>query len=204
MRSAGSGLVLVLALSLALSPAAAAQQLQEEAVDLVFDVHTLSFDAIDLIFTIEDLAGAGAGIGGGPTQLSAAPEQFQVTETATEIKIELSGDVLFDFDKADIRAEAEPVLNRVADVLMGHPDAAVTIAGHTDAKGSDSYNLKLSQRRAASVKTWLVENGGVDGDNLRTRGFGESRPVVPNAHPDGSDDPEGRQKNRRVEISVRK
>jgi outer membrane protein OmpA-like peptidoglycan-associated protein len=194
-----------LALLLALSPLAAAQQeLEQEPIDLVFEVHDLTFQTIDLVFTVEDLAGAAAKIGGGPAKLTAAPEQLQVTETETEIRIELSGDVLFDFDKADIRPEAEPVLNRVAEVLVQHPDAAVTIAGHTDAKGSDSYNLKLSQRRAASVKDWLVANGGVDGDNMRTRGFGESRPVARNANPDGSDNPEGRQKNRRVEISVRK
>ncbi|HUF44092.1 MAG TPA: OmpA family protein, partial [Aestuariivirgaceae bacterium] len=90
------------------------------------------------------------------------------------------------------------------DVLKQHPDAAVTIAGYTDAKGSDSYNLKLSERRAASVKDWLVANASIRGGNLSTVGYGEANPVAPNSYLDGSDNPDGRQKNRRVEIAVRK
>jgi outer membrane protein OmpA-like peptidoglycan-associated protein len=112
--------------------------------------------------------------------------------------------VLFDFDKVDIRPEAESVLANVAEVLKQHPKAAVLIGGHTDAKGSDSYNLRLSQRRADSVKNWLVKTGGVDGRRLKAKGFGSANPVAPNTHPDGSDNPEGRQKNRRVEIAVQK
>ena len=166
-------------------------------VDTGGQVVDLKFETADLVFTIEDL-------GGGPAELVAPVENLQVTETESEIRIELSGDVLFDFDKADIRAEAEPVLISVADVLKQHPDAAVTIAGYTDAKGSDSYNLKLSERRAASVKDWLVANGGIRGGNLSTVGYGEANPVAPNSNLDGSDNPEGRQKNRRVEIAVQK
>ena len=166
-------------------------------VDTEGQVVDLKFETADLVFTIEDL-------GGGPAELVAPVENLQVTETESEIRIELSGDVLFDFDKADIRAEAEPVLISVADVLKQHPDAAVTIAGYTDDKGSDSYNLKLSERRAASVKDWLVANGGIRGGNLSTVGYGEANPVAPNSNLDGSDNPEGRQKNRRVEIAVQK
>jgi len=166
-------------------------------VDTEGQVVDLKFETADLVFTIEDL-------GGGPAELVAPVENLQVTETESEIRIELSGDVLFDFDKADIRAEAEPVLISVADVLKQHPDAAVTIAGYTDDKGSDSYNLKLSERRAASVKDWLVANGGIRGGNLSTMGYGEANPVAPNSNLDGSDNPEGRQKNRRVEIAVQK
>ena len=166
-------------------------------VDTEGQVLDLKFETPDLVFTVEDL-------GGGPVALAAPVENLQVTETETEIRIELSGDVLFDFDKADIRAEAEPVLISVADVLKQHPDAAVTIAGYTDAKGSDSYNLNLSERRAASVKDWLVTNAGIRGGNLSTTGYGEANPAAPNSNLDGSDNPEGRQKNRRVEIAVRK
>jgi outer membrane protein OmpA-like peptidoglycan-associated protein len=181
----------VFALALALGAPAAAQ------VGTDGQVLGLNFETVDLLFPVEDF-------GGGAAELAGPVENLQVTETETEIRIELSGDVLFDFDKADIRAEAEPVLTGVADVLKQHPDAAVTIAGYTDAKGSDSYNQALSERRAASVKTWLVANGGVNGAKLTTQGLGEANPVAPNANPDGSDNPEGRQKNRRVEIAVRK
>jgi hypothetical protein len=61
----------------------------------------------------------------------------------------------------------------------------------------------VSERRAQSVKAWLVGHGGVSGATITTRGWGKTRPVVPNTHPDGSDDPDGREKNRRVEVTVR-
>lgn len=177
---------------------------QGQVVDLAFETRDLRFETVDLVFTVEDLGGGPAEISGGPVELAAPVENLQVTETATEIKIELSGDVLFDFDKADIKPEAEGVLLSVAEVLNRFPEAAVMIAGYTDSKGSDSYNLKLSQRRAASVKSWLVTNGGVAAAKLATQGYGEADPVAANSHPDGSDNPDGRQKNRRVEIAVQK
>lgn len=120
-----------------------------------------------------------------------------------EIAIELPGDVLFEFDKADIRKAAEPTLEKVAALLAAYPKAKVRIEGHTDAKGDAQYNQKLSERRAESVKKWLVAKGAVAGQ-LSARGFGKTKPVAPNAKPDGSDDAEGRQKNRRVEIRIQK
>jgi outer membrane protein OmpA-like peptidoglycan-associated protein len=72
-----------------------------------------------------------------------------------------------------------------------------------DSKGSHDYNVKLSQRRAETVKDWLVQNGAIAGA-LTTKGFAETQPAAPNQNPDGSDSPEGRQKNRRVEIIVKK
>jgi outer membrane protein OmpA-like peptidoglycan-associated protein len=80
----------------------------------------------------------------------------------------------------------------------------VAIEGHTDAKGADAYNQTLSEQRAAAVKQWLVANAQVNGANIATRGWGKTRPVTHNTKPDGSDDPEGRAKNRRVQIIVRK
>jgi outer membrane protein OmpA-like peptidoglycan-associated protein len=137
------------------------------------------------------------------------PREFKmppiaVEETPGEVKIELSGDVLFDFDQWDIRPDAEPILRQVAEIIQRYPKAKVAIAGHTDAKGADAYNLQLSKRRAASVKTWLVQQGDIDGKRMTTNGSGETKPVAPNTHPDGSDNPEGRQRNRRVELTVKK
>jgi outer membrane protein OmpA-like peptidoglycan-associated protein len=63
--------------------------------------------------------------------------------------------------------------------------------------------MKLSDDRAASVKNWLVQNAGVSASRITTRGFGETKPVAPNTNPNGTDNPEGRQKNRRVEITIR-
>ena len=112
--------------------------------------------------------------------------------------------MLFDFDKADIRPEAEPTLRQVAEIIQRYPRANVAIAGYTDAKGADTYNLQLSKQRAASVKAWLVQQGRVAGKRMTTKGWGEAKPVAPNTHSDGSDNPEGRQKNRRVELTVKK
>ena len=80
----------------------------------------------------------------------------------------------------------------------------VRIAGHTDAKGDASYNQKLSERRANAVKDWFVTKEGLQNVTFVTEGFGKQQPVAPNTKPDGSDDPEGRQKNRRVEITIKK
>jgi outer membrane protein OmpA-like peptidoglycan-associated protein len=196
MRSSLPKASLALALSLG-APAAAQVGVEGQIVGLKFETLDLIPETVDLVFNVEDL-------GGGTADLAAPVANLQLTETETEIRIELSGDVLFDFDDAAIRVAAEPVLTGVADVLKQHPDATITIVGFTDAKGSDTYNQRLSQRRAASVKDWLVASGGVGGDKLSTEGLGEANPVAPNANPDGSDNPEGRQKNRRVEIAVRK
>lgn len=117
------------------------------------------------------------------------------------ILVALPGDVLFDFDKSDIRADAEPVLAQLIKVLINYSSPEVEISGHTDAKGSDDYNQALSERRAVSVSTYLSDHG-VDEDNLVTIGKGEAEPVAPNEQADGSDDPEGRQKNRRVEFVI--
>ncbi len=97
-------------------------------------------------------------------------------------------------------------MKNVADVIRekAKGKGAVTIEGHTDAKGSETYNQKLSERRAESVKNWLVAREGLRDVSFTTRGLGATKPVAPNRKPDGNDDPKGRQKNRRVEIVVKK
>ena len=141
---------------------------------------------LDLIFKVEDLGGK--------------VESLQVRETATETRIELPADILFDFDKADIRPAAAPALKQAAEIIRKGARGTVTVEGHTDSKGSAGYNQKLSERRSASVQKWLVEREGLRGTRFQSKGFGAARPVAPNTKPDGADDPEGRQKNRRVEI----
>lgn len=117
------------------------------------------------------------------------------------ILVALPGDVLFDFDKFDIRADARPILDQLVTVLINYASPEVEISGHTDSKGSDDYNQTLSEQRALSVSTYLSEHG-VDAHNLTTMGKGESEPVAPNERPDGQDDPDGRQANRRVEFVI--
>lgn len=151
---------------------------------------------LDIVPKVLDIVGVSAGIEGTLADLGA-----KVTEQ--EIKIALSGDILFDFDKDTLRPDAFPTLEKVAEVLSQYPDAPVLIEGHTDSKGKEKYNQNLSERRAKSVKNWLVENAGADGGRIKTKGWGEARPAVPNEKPDGSDDPDGRQQNRRVEITIK-
>ena len=113
----------------------------------------------------------------------------------------LASDVLFDFDKAELLPKAIPSLQKVATVLKSYPNAECSIEGHTDGLGDDAYNQKLSERRADAVKTWLQANGSTP--HMTSRGWGRAKPVAPNKLPNGKDNPEGRQKNRRVEIVVK-
>jgi outer membrane protein OmpA-like peptidoglycan-associated protein len=116
----------------------------------------------------------------------------------------LSGDVLFDYDKATLKPEAEQALKKVGVVLSQFPESKVTIEGYTDSKGAKSVNMQLSRERAQAVKVWLVKNGGVVETSISTKGFGEQYPVAANKNKDGTDNPLGRALNRRVSIIVEK
>jgi outer membrane protein OmpA-like peptidoglycan-associated protein len=100
----------------------------------------------------------------------------------------------FDFAKANIRKQSERVLNEIASVMREHPDWKLRIDGHTDSVGNDAANLDLSKRRAAAVKDALVTRYKIDASRLTTGGSGESSPI------DTNDTPEGRARNRRVEL----
>jgi OOP family OmpA-OmpF porin len=100
----------------------------------------------------------------------------------------------FAFDKAEIPPGYDDQLAEAAAFVKRYPTTQILIAGHTDSTGEEIYNIELSMRRAEAVKTYLIENFGIDGSRLFPRGFGESRPVATN------DTAEGRQANRRVEF----
>ena len=151
---------------------------------------------------VRQIQGLSSGIAGQSEALTAALASLGATTTATVITIELSADVLFDFDKASIKPDAEPSLQKLLTILSSYPHANVTIEGYTDAKGSDSYNQSLSERRADAVRAWLAARPAARGIQFTTRGLGSKNPVAPNRKPDGSDDPVGRQKNRRVTVRV--
>ncbi|WP_169542469.1 OmpA family protein [Sphingomonas baiyangensis] len=112
----------------------------------------------------------------------------------------LPGDVLFDFDKATIRPDARATLDKLAALIAAQKPPSVSIEGHTDAKGDDAYNQRLSEARAHAVRDYLVDQRQVPAALLKAIGLGELRPVAPNANATGGDDPEGRQRNRRVEV----
>ena len=105
--------------------------------------------------------------------------------------------IFFDFDKTTLKKESFPQLNEVVDFLQDNPSVEVEISGHTDSKGSDGYNLKLSQGRAEAVVSYLINRGVVD-SRLIAKGYGESKPVSTNSTD------AGRATNRRVEFTVLK
>lgn len=105
------------------------------------------------------------------------------------------GNILFEFDKATIKAGADRTLERVAEFLNEYPKRMVRVEGFTDNVGSDDYNLDLSERRARSIKQRLIDDG-VDASRISTRGYGEDHPVASN------DSEAGRLQNRRVEIII--
>lgn len=109
--------------------------------------------------------------------------------------------VRFEFDSARLRPESRTVLEQALTVLRDQSGVFVSIDGHTDAKGGEAYNQRLSYARARSVFDYFRQ-AGIDTARLVYRGFGESRPVEPNRLEDGSDNPAGRARNRRVELTV--
>jgi OOP family OmpA-OmpF porin len=117
------------------------------------------------------------------------------------VSIDLKG-VNFDYDKSNLRPDAVQILSEATEILKRYPELKVEVAGHTDSKGTDAYNQALSERRAKAVYDYLTSNG-IDAARLQgPNGYGESRPIAPNTNPDGSDNPEGRAKNRRTELNV--
>ena len=127
-------------------------------------------------------------------------EELDAVDEGDNIKVVLAGDVLFDFDKADVRADAVQTLVKLAYVLRQKAED-VTVIGHTDSVGKDDYNKKLSDRRAISVIAWLNQNQKIPAQLMKAKGVGATQPVAHNINPDGSDNPAGRAKNRRVEIT---
>lgn len=123
-----------------------------------------------------------------------------VDEGPRTTRVTVRNDVLFDFDRAELRPEAAEALGRVAEIIRDRAPRAVRIVGHTDSIGSDAYNRTLSERRARSVQEWLASNGGGGLPQMQAEGRGESQPVAENTGSDGQDNPEGRQQNRRVEV----
>ena len=136
--------------------------------------------------------------------LEKARQEFQAQQSGRSLSMNLSGDVLFDYDKAALKPAAEEALKKVAVVLSQFPESKVTVEGYTDSKGTKSINMQLSRDRAQAVKDWLVKNGGVLAANISTKGFGEQYPVAQNTNADGTDNPLGRALNRRVSIIVEK
>lgn len=119
-----------------------------------------------------------------------------------QVTVTLDAEVLFELDQATLTPEAADSLRDLAQTINGRRAApGITVVGHTDALGTDAHNLDLSQRRAAAVRDFLAPLLVGSDVAFTVEGRGSAEPVAPNTRPDGSDDPEGRRHNRRVEVT---
>lgn len=118
------------------------------------------------------------------------------------VMLNMRGDLLFDFKSAALGPEAEAQLSEVASILARYPDAPVLVRGFTDSKGTPEANRAISKKRAEAVRAWLVAKTGLPLKNMSVQGLGAAEPVAPNENPDGTDNPAGREKNRRVTVII--
>lgn len=128
-------------------------------------------------------------------------QNLEARETERGVVVNLP-DVLFEFGKADLTGDARTKVDSIGDVLNNQAKGRrVSIEGHTDSIGGDAFNQRLSERRAENVARTL-EGSGVGGQRLTTKGYGKRYPMAPNTNTDGTDNPAGRSKNRRVEVVI--
>jgi outer membrane protein OmpA-like peptidoglycan-associated protein len=155
-----------------------------------------------LAMTMTSLVGHTSELSGFATSL--VPKENKVEDrlarlgakiTETEVVIQLPGSILFDFDSANIRPDADRALDDVAQVIKAYESRSVRIEGHTDSVASDEYNQSLSERRAGSVADWFAKDG-IERGRLAVAGHGEKKPLATN------DTAAGRQLNRRVEVVI--
>lgn len=159
---------------------------------------------LDLKVTILDLVGLPSALNDKVLDLQGRAEELEDQSTGISVKsnetgitVSLPGDVLFAFDSDLVSKDAEPALEKIARFIASVPAGVVVIEGHTDAVGTDNYNLDLSRRRARSVGDWLTAHG-IPKNRLTERGKGEGEPVATN------DTETGKAKNRRVDFIVPK
>ncbi len=116
-------------------------------------------------------------------------------------KIFLVENIYYEFNKADIREDAAVELDKLVQLLIDNPEIKIELGSHTDSIDDNAYNMLLSQRRAESAVRYIVQHG-IAPDRLVAKGYGEERPIARNTNPDGTDNPVGRQKNRRTEFKI--
>lgn len=182
-RTLPAAMALVLVTAMGVEPAAA-QDVQDDGVSAVAGGNVVPFDLRVI-----------------PIELRVVPYDGRVTSVEGSLAtVALDADVLFEFDRADLTPGAEQTLAQVVTELDDRAQGSVLVVGHTDAIGDDAYNLDLSRRRAQTVTDFLAAQVSQSLD-FAAEGRGEAEPVADNVAPDGSDDPEGRRRNRRVEVT---
>lgn len=168
------------------------------AIAIKKNVIDVQKNVVDIIGILQGTSGAVIAITGQVAEVEMVLKDLEAKILETEIKIDLPSDILFDFDKYNIRPNARGALKKVAIVIKSYPGKTVLIEGYTDSEGSEEYNMKLSFKRAESIKQWLRDMEKLIDTKFQIKGWGESKPKASN------DTAEGRQKNRRVEITIRK
>lgn len=116
-------------------------------------------------------------------------------------KIFVLENIYYDLDSANIRPDAARELDKLVQILRDNPEIIIELSSHTDSIASVEYNLNLSQRRAQSAVNYMIQRG-ISPDRMVAKGYGELRPIARNTNPDGTDNPEGRQRNRRTEFKI--
>jgi outer membrane protein OmpA-like peptidoglycan-associated protein len=134
-------------------------------------------------------------------RISQGVDRYTQSQRNDSTEVALFTDVLFAFDSARLSPAADGDLEEVAALVREQARGAVRVEGHTDSVGDESYNLRLSERRAEAVRDALARLLTGRTTEFQVRGLGETKPIAPNTQPDGSDNPEGRRLNRRVTVS---
>jgi outer membrane protein OmpA-like peptidoglycan-associated protein len=116
-------------------------------------------------------------------------------------KIFVLQNIYYEFAKYDIRPDAAAELDKLVQLLNDNPEIKIELSSHTDSVDTHEFNLVLSQRRAESAVNYMIRKG-IAPDRMIAKGYGESRPIARNTNPDGTDNPEGRQRNRRTEFKI--
>jgi outer membrane protein OmpA-like peptidoglycan-associated protein len=133
---------------------------------------------------------------GPPPQRVAEPAPQPLPPAPIPEKICMTLNVEFDFDKSDVKTKYHDVIGKVSEFMKENPSTTTVIEGHTDNRGKYEYNIKLSERRAESVRSYLVEKFGIESSRLSTKGYGYTKPVATN------ETAEGRQRNRRIDAML--
>jgi len=157
---------------------------------------------LDLVPTILDMYGESRDISAKAQETLQRSGDITWRQSGDNFILSVASDVLFDFDSTALSTRAQRSLTDMAELIARAPEGQILVVGHTDSKGSDRYNLNLSERRAKAVAAFLQKRG-VAAARLRTEGRGKTEPVADNEI-GGADNPEGRAKNRRVEFVVPK
>lgn len=161
---------------------------------------TASTKAVSARMRSPPTVASGSRLTGNVSPLNSGISGLSVRVTDTGTIIDLAADTLFEFDKADLTPAATEQLGKSAQMIRAAPAGTIRIVGHTDSKGDDAYNQKLSEARAHSVADWFSRQVGVRQREFSVSGLGEAAPVVPDETLAGKDDPIARAKNRRVEV----